>query len=104
MRSRSGRFTDLVDRQLDLFEQDEAELIRHTEAALASYNRAPRDEAEERYGDYVDRVDLAAEALAELRNTYARTLEEDEAEEYEAVFEKAAAKRFPRLGSALGEI
>jgi hypothetical protein len=98
------RFADLVSRQLDLFAAEHADLLKDVELFLRAYNEAPRDEAEERYGDYVDRVDLAAEALAEIRNTYARTLDEDAADEYEETFEKAAAKRFPRLGSALGEI
>jgi len=99
-----SRFADVISRQLDLFAAERAELLEDVELFLQAYNEAPRDEAEERYGDYVDRVDLAAEGLAELRNTYARTLDEDAAAEYEAAFERAAAKRFPRLGSALGEI
>ena len=98
------RFADLVSRQLDLFAAEHSDLLEDVELYLRRYNEAPREEAEEQYGDYVDRVDLAAEALAEIRNTYARTLDENAAEEYEATFEKAAAKRFPRLGSALGEI
>jgi hypothetical protein len=98
------RFADVVSRQLDLFAAEQADLLEDVELFLRRYNEAPRDEAEERYGDYVDRVDLAAEALAEIRNTYARTLDGDAAEEYEAAFEKATAKRFPRLGSALREI
>ncbi len=98
------RFADLVSRQLDLFESEHADLLADVELYLRAYNEAPRDEAEERYGDYVDRVDLAAEALAEIRNTYARTLDEDAADEYERTFDKAAAKRFPRLGSARREI
>ena len=98
------RFADLVSRQLDLFSSEHADLLDDVEVYLRLYNEAPRDEAEERYGDYVDRVDLAAEALAEIRNTYARTLDEDAADAYEKTFEKAAAKRFPRLGSALREI
>ena len=98
------RFADVVARQLDLFVAEQADLLEDVELFLRAYNEAPRDEAEERYGDYVDRVDLAAEALAAIRNTYARTLDEDAADEYEQTFEKAAAKRFPRLGSALGEI
>jgi len=98
------RFADLVSRQLDLFVAENAALLEDVELYLRRYNEAPRDEAEEHYGDYVDRVDLAAEALAEIRNTYARTLDEDAADEYEQTFEKAAAKRFPRIGSALREI
>ena len=98
------RFADLVSRQLDLFVAEHGDLLDDVELYLRRYNETPRDEAEEAYGDYIDRVDLTAEALAEIRNTYARTLDEDAADEYEQTFEKAAAKRFPRIGSALREI
>ena len=57
MRRRSTRFADVVERQLDLFASDQADLIRETEEALARYNGADRDEAEELYGDYQDCVD-----------------------------------------------
>ena len=98
------RFADVVSRQLDLYAAEHADLLEDVELFLKAYSDSPRAEAEERYGDYVDRVDLAAEALADIRNTYARTLDEDAADEYEAAFERAAAKRFPRLASALGEL
>jgi hypothetical protein len=96
-----GRFVDLVERQLDLFEGEYAGLIRDCEAALRSYDRAPRDEAEERYGDYVDLVDSGREALLEYRDGYARTLGEEAAEEYEEVFNGLVRKRLPRFGLEL---
>jgi hypothetical protein len=96
-----GRFVDLVERQLDLFEGEYAGLIRDCEAALRSYDRAPRDEAEERYGDYVDLVDSGREALLEYRDGYARTLDEEAAEEYEEVFNGLVRKRLPRFGLEL---
>ena len=40
------------------------------EAALAAYNRAPRDEAEERYGDFLDLVETGTDELIELRERY----------------------------------
>lgn len=95
------RFVDLVKRQLELFEQEYAGLIRDCEAALRSYDRAPRDEAEERYGDYVDLVDSARDALLEYRDGYARTLDGDAAEEYEEVFNRLVRKRLPRFGLEL---
>jgi len=101
MRSRSRRFTDLVDRQLDLFEQDEAELIRDTETALAAYNRAPRDEAEERYGDYLDHVDAGLDALLDLREAYAATLPEETDDEYREEFNDRARKRVPQFSLGL---
>jgi hypothetical protein len=101
MRRRSGRFTDLVDRQLDLFEQDEAELIRDTEAALAAYNQAPRDEAEERYGDYLDHVDAGLDALLDLREAYAATLPEETDDEYRDTFNARAQRRVPQFSLGL---
>jgi hypothetical protein len=99
--SRRGRFTDLVERQLDLFAADRAGLVSDTEAALRAYDRADRDEAEERYGDYVDLADTGRDALVELREAYAETLEDDVADEYRNVFDRLARKRFPRFGLEL---
>ncbi len=95
------RFVDLVERQLELFEAEHAGLVRDCDAALDAYNAAPRDDAEERYGDYVDLVDAAREALVDYRDTYARTLDQDAAEEYEQVFNGLARKRLPRLALEL---
>jgi hypothetical protein len=91
------RFADVVSRQLDLFEREHAGLISDCEAAERAYNRADRDEAEERYGDYVDLVETGTELLADLRDGYATTLETDTAEEYEATFNRAVLKRLPRF-------
>jgi hypothetical protein len=98
---RRGRFADLITRQLDLFERERAGLIADTEAALAAYNRAERDEAEERYGDYLDLVATGQEELEEIRDAYAATLEDDTAEEYRALFNAAVRKRLPRFGLGL---
>ena len=95
------RFVELVERQLELFETEHAGLIRDCEAALDAYDAAPRDEAEERYGDYVDLVDAAADALVEYRDGYARTLAGEAAKEYEAAFNRLARKRLPRFGLEL---
>ena len=91
------RFADVVSRQLDLFEREHAGLIADCEAAERAYNRADRDEAEERYGDYVDLVETGTELLADLRDGYASTLDEEVAEEYEATFNRAVLKRLPRF-------
>lgn len=94
---RRSRFEDLVGRQLDLFEQDQADLIAACDAAESAYDRAPRDEAEERYGEYLDLVETAADLLADLRDHYARALDEDVADEYTRTFSRAVARRLPRL-------
>ena len=96
-----GRFVELVGRQLELFEAEWAGLLGDCQAALDEYNAAPRDEAEERYGDYLDLVDTARDALLEYRDGFARTLDEEGADEYEAVFNQAVRKRLPSLGLEL---
>jgi hypothetical protein len=92
------RFSDAIMRQLDLFVQDHAELIRECDEAEAAYDRAERDEAEERFGEYQDLIETGTEILAELRDNFAATLDEDAAEEYEAEFNRAVHRRVPRFG------
>jgi hypothetical protein len=94
---RRGRFGDVISRQLDLFEREQAGLVRECEEAEAAYNRADREDAEERYGDYQDLVETGTELLADLRDNFASTLGEAEAERYEAEFNRAVAKRLPRF-------
>lgn len=94
---RRRRFADVIARQLDLFTREHADLIRDCDDAERAYNEAPRDEAEERYGDYVDLVETGTEALADLRDHFASTLGEDAADEYEAAFNRAVLKRMPRF-------
>jgi hypothetical protein len=93
------RFADLIGRQLDLFEADNGGLIADCAAAERAYDEAPRDEAEERYGDYLDLVETGTEILAAMRDHYSR--EAAEAEDYERAFNRAAAKRFPRFALEL---
>ncbi len=92
------RFADLISRQLDVFAIDEADLLTEVREAERVYNRAERDEAEEKYGDYVDVVETATEALADMRDRFARTLGEDAAEQYEAAFNRAVKRRWPPFG------
>ena len=91
------RFADVVARQLDIFLEDNAELVRECEEAERAYDRAPREEAEERYGDYVDLVESGTELLADLRDNFASTLDEQAALEYEATFNRAVLRRLPRF-------
>ena len=93
-----GRFVDLVERQIALFEAENQGLIRDTETALNAYNRAPRDEAEERYGDFLDLVETGTDELIELRENYASSLDPDAAEEYRSVFNDAVRRGLPRFG------
>ena len=94
---RRRRFGDVVRRQLDLFEQEHAGLIADADAAERAYDGAARDEAEERYGDFADLAETATEVLAELRDNFAASLDEDAAAAYEEAFNRAVAKQFPRF-------
>ena len=93
---RRRRFADVIARQLDLFEREQRGLVDDCDAAERAYDRADRDEAEERYGDYLDLVETGTELLADLRDHFAATLD-DAAEEYEDEFNRAVAKRLPRF-------
>ena len=103
MRFRRSRFGDVIARQLDLFEREHAGLLRDVDAAEDAYDAAARDEAEERYGDYVDLVDTGTELLADLRDNFASTLDERAAAEYEDAFNRAVAKRLPRFALEIGD-
>lgn len=90
---RRAGFTQVIDSQLDLFEQDHRDVIEEAGARLESYNRAGRDEAEELYGDYLDAVETGTEILADMRDHYARSL--DDPDGYLREFDKAVARRLP---------
>ena len=100
---RRRRFADVVARQLDLFEREHRGLIRDCELAELAYTRASREEAEERYGHYLDLVETGTELLTELRDGYSATVAEDAAAEYEAAFNRAVLKRLPRFALELAE-
>jgi len=91
---RRRRFADLIARQLDVFVRDQLELLEACDEAERAYDRA----AEERYRDYQDLLETGTELLADLRDNFKRTLDEDPAEEYEAEFNRAVVKRLPRFG------
>ncbi len=98
---RRDRFRDVAERQLDLFERERAGLMDDAEAALAAYDAAGRDEAEERYGDFLDLVETGQDELIELRENYATTLDEKTRDEYREVFNRLARRRLPRFGLEL---
>ena len=95
------RFSDLVDRQLDLFARDHREEMRQLTAALDAHREASGDDHAEAFGDYQDRVDWAAQDLLALRDTYARTLDPETAAAYDKAFARGVRKRFPALASAV---
>ena len=99
---RRRRFADLISRQLDLFEREHGDVIAEIQTRLDAYNRAERDEAEELYGDYADFVETGTELLADIRWSFAATLDDGTAEEYEAEFNRAVTKRFRTFGFEIG--
>jgi hypothetical protein len=97
------RFGELIDRQLDLFEQDNADLFERLEDAEDEYRRAGRTEAEERFGDLQELLAEGGETLIELRDTYAATLDDLAAEEYAGAFDFAVLRRFPQFAVELDD-
>jgi hypothetical protein len=98
------RFADPIRRQLDLFEQEEAALISGCEEAERAYDAAGREEAEERYSEYLDLVETGTELLAGLRDNFASTMNEEAAEAYEQAFNSAVADRLPRFALEIEDV
>ncbi len=94
-----SRFGKLVEMQLDVFLADHRDLVDDAADRLDVYNRADRGEAEELYGDYVDAVDAAVDALVEMRDHYARDV--DDPAEYVRAFDRAVARRLPEYAATL---
>lgn len=96
---RKRRFADLIARQLEVFATDEAgNIFAEIRERKTLYDRGDRAEAEELYGDYIDAVETGTEALADMRDRFKRTLDEDAAEEYELEFNRAVKRRWPSFG------
>jgi hypothetical protein len=101
---RRRRFAEVIERQLDLFVRDQLELLEACDAAQIAYDRAERDDAEERFGDYQELVETGTEILASLRDNFSSTLDETAAEEYESAFNRAIAKRLPRFALEIEDV
>ena len=100
---RRRRFSDLVARQLDLFAADEATLLAEAEEADAAWTHAGAEDSEELYGDYQLVVDAIGERLYDVREAYARSLDEGPADDYRAAFDRRAKQRFGRYAAFLEE-
>jgi hypothetical protein len=94
----AGRFAEVIARQLDLFEEEDADFLARVEEAERAYDRADREDAEEAYGRFQELVEFGTETLAEMRDAYADTLAPEDAEEYVAEFNRAVIDRLPRFG------
>lgn len=100
----AGRFAELIERQLDLFEEEDADFLARVDAAERAYDRADREEAEEVFGRFQELVEFGTETLAEMRDAYARTLEPEDAEEYVGEFNRSVVDRLPRFGLEIGDV
>ncbi len=98
------RFAELVERLLALFETDERELLEEAQEAEAAWTASGRDGAEEAYGDFQLVVDAIADRLLEIRDGYAATLADPARAEFQATFNRAAAKRFRRYASIVADL
>jgi hypothetical protein len=96
---RRRRFADAVDRQLDLFEHENADLLARIAAARDAYSGAAED-PEERYSELLDLVEIATDELEEMRDAFAATLDDEAAKDYEQAYDRAWRKRFPILRAA----
>jgi hypothetical protein len=100
----AGRFAELIHRQLDLFEEQDAAFLQRVEEAERAYDRADREDAEEVYGRYQELVEHGTEALAEMRDAYSATLDPEEAEDYVAEFNQIVIDRLPRFGLEIEDV
>jgi len=100
---RRKRFREVIERQLAFFEEEDGDLLADVDRALDKYNRADRDEAEELYGDYQLAIEAATDRLAEFRDAYARTLDEDDAEQYVEEFNRGVVERWRALALTIEE-
>lgn len=100
----AGRFVELIERQLDLFEREDADFLASVDDAERDYDRADREDAEEAFGRFQELVEHGTEALAEMRDAYAATLDADSADEYVADFNAAVRRRLPRFALEIDEL
>jgi hypothetical protein len=101
---RRDPFAELVDRQLTLFAEDEAELLQEAVEAEEAWIRSGRETAEEAYGDYQLVVDAIADRLLDLREAYAATLAGEQEDAYRRAFAAGTARRFRRYASLVDDV
>jgi hypothetical protein len=100
----SSRFTELIARQLDLFELQDADFLARVDAAELAYDQADREDAEEVFGRFQELIEHGTEALAEMRDAYASTLDSDSGEEYVSEFNATIHDRLPRFGLEIEDV
>jgi hypothetical protein len=100
----ASRFAELIERQLDLFEREDADFLARVDEAERAYDRADREDAEEVFGRFQELVEFGTETLAEMRDAYASTLDEDAVADYLAAFNAAVRRRLPRFALEIDEL
>lgn len=99
-----GRFHDLVERQLDLFASDDAELLTEAVEAESASSSAATENAEEAYGDYQLVVDAIADRLLDIRESYSQSLDDEARPTYAAEFTRQATRRYRRYATLLADL
>ena len=93
------RFEDLIERQIAIFCEDYADLMSRAARRPSAPTTAPgAEEAEERYAAFLELVEEGSEALGEIRETYASTLEPDQAEPTSGRSTRRSRAGCPRSG------
>ena len=100
---RRKRFREVIERQLAFFAEEDGDLLDDVDRALDNYNSADREDAEELYGDYQLAIEAATDRLAEFRDAYARSLDEDDAEQYVQEFNRGVVDRWRALALTIEE-
>jgi|SRR5215211_7907182 len=100
----AGHFAELIERQIDLFEREDADYLARVDEAERDYDRADREDAEELFGRFQELVEHGTEALAEMRDAYAATLDDDSAGQYVEAFNAVVRRRLPRFALEIDEI
>jgi hypothetical protein len=100
----ASRFTELIARQLDLFELQDADFLARVDAAERAYDQADREDAEEAFGRFQELIEHGTEALAEMRDAYASTLDSDSGGEYVTEFNATIHDRLPRFGLEIEDV
>ena len=98
MRLRRDPFRDVIARQLDLFVEDQSDLLEECRDRYRAYEGADRGAGKKMSGGFSAARERATEALADMRDRFARTLDEDAAAAYEDAFNRAVRKRWSELG------
>src|SRR4029453_12526069 len=100
---RRRRFREVIERQLAFFEEDDFDLLTDVDRRLEKYECADRHRAGALYGDNQLTIEAATDSLAELRDAYARTLDEEDAEQFVREFNDAVVDRWRDLALTIEE-